>query len=232
MKRWLPYPLFARLLGMEEYAVMGTSGGGPFAAATAVADPDRVRGVAIVAGGGPWRELTPPDPDDEADTRERAVLALLDDGDVDGARERFLAMVTEELSGLVGLDDEARVDAFFGGHGPTAPYRRSLWAANLAEVVERPDGYVLDNLAWGGPWDIDPGRITAPTTLWYGDADFLVPVASGEWYAERITGAELVVLPNEGHMEVCSDHATEQLTALLDRWGGPSLGSPGFEARP
>ena len=48
-------------LGLERYAVIGASGGGPFAVATAIADPTRVRAVGVVGGIGPWRLLEPPD---------------------------------------------------------------------------------------------------------------------------------------------------------------------------
>src|SRR5215212_9396564 len=50
----------AAAAGLEEYAVLGTSGGGPFAVAAAVADPDVVRAVGVVAGIGPWRLLNEP----------------------------------------------------------------------------------------------------------------------------------------------------------------------------
>ena len=45
----------AASLGLDEYAVFGLSGGGPFAVATAVADPGRVRALGVVGGIGPWR---------------------------------------------------------------------------------------------------------------------------------------------------------------------------------
>jgi pimeloyl-ACP methyl ester carboxylesterase len=195
----------ARLLGLDEYAVLGTSGGGPFAVATAVADPARARAVGVVAGVGPWRQLGEPS-DDEEDRTERALLALLDEGDLEGAWAGYQDYLGSGLAGLVGLDDEARVDAFFAGHPPEDAYNRALWAANLASIVERPDGYAFDNLAWGAVWDLDLGEVVAPTLLWYGDADVMAPTSNGEWYAGQIAGAELVVLPGENHMQVCSDH--------------------------
>jgi pimeloyl-ACP methyl ester carboxylesterase len=211
----------AGLLRMTEYAVLGTSGGGPFAVATAVADPQRVRGVAVVAGIGPWRLLSDPADEPEELAQERALLALLDAGDVAGAWSGMVASVHREVDKLAGLDDEARLDTFFGGSGnaPTAAHDRAAWAANLADLVAHPEGWAFDSLAWGGSWDVDPSEVAAPTALWYGDADFMSPPTNGQWYADRIAGSELVVLPGENHMQVCSDHWTEHLTGLLDRWG-------------
>jgi pimeloyl-ACP methyl ester carboxylesterase len=209
----------AQLLGLEEYAVLGTSGGAPFAVATAVADPTGLRAVGLVAGAGPWRLLDAPSEDESDEDKEyRVLLDRLDEGDVAGAWAAAMDSATRGLSGLVGLEDEARVDAFFGGHPPQDPYNRALWAANLADVLARPDGYAFDNLAWGAAWDIDLSEVVAPTALWYGDTDVMVPASVGEWYAGQIAGAELVILPGEGHMEVCSDHWSEQLSGLLDRW--------------
>ena len=47
----------AAILGLDEYAVFGLSGGGPFAVATAVADQRHVRALGVVGGTGPWRLL-------------------------------------------------------------------------------------------------------------------------------------------------------------------------------
>jgi pimeloyl-ACP methyl ester carboxylesterase len=210
----------AHLLGITEYAVFGASSGGPFAVATAVADRDGVRSLGVVGGIGPWRLLNDPSEEGDAEIEERSLLALLDAGDLAGAWAGYLAVLERDLGGLAELDDDARVDAFFAGMGtsPQDPYHRVLWADNLADVAARLDGCAFDNLAWGGTWDIDPSEVVAPTTLWYGEADVICPPAHGEWYAERIEGAELVVLPREGHVEICTNHWSEELTALLDRW--------------
>ena len=44
-------------LGLDGYAVFGSSGGGPFAVATAIADPGGVHALGVVGGVGPWRVL-------------------------------------------------------------------------------------------------------------------------------------------------------------------------------
>ena len=75
-------------LGIEEFAVLGVSGGGPFALATAAALPARVRRVLIAASPGPVHLLAPQhlEPDDVQ------ALELLAAGDVDSA----VALVTAE----------------------------------------------------------------------------------------------------------------------------------------
>src|SRR4051794_30230943 len=142
-------------LGLDHYAVLGSSGGGPFAVATALAEPGRVRAVGLAAGTGPWTLLDEPS---EEEAEERALLSVLDAGDVDRAWSGYRKLLAAQLGGLVAMDDDARVEAFFAG-SPISPDdygTRPLWTANLREVAAGLDGLAFDNLAWGGAWDIEP----------------------------------------------------------------------------
>jgi len=204
-------------LGLERYAVIGASGGGPFAVATAIADPTRVRAVGVVGGIGPWRLLEPPDKNPE----DRGYLALLDAGDAAAAWAGMHESAQRDLSALAELDDEARVDAFFGEFDGAlihdAEYR-AIWAENLAAVIDQPDGYVIDNLAWGGDWDVDPAEVVAPTVLWFGENDRHCPPSHGRWYNERIAGSQLVIVPGVGHVDVIDGRWPETLAGVLDVW--------------
>jgi pimeloyl-ACP methyl ester carboxylesterase len=208
----------AALLGLPDYGVLGISGGGPFAVATAVADPGAVRAVAVVAGVGPWRVLDDP----TEDLEERAYLALLDAGDVAAAEAGARQFIEEEFTPMRLLDDGARVDAMLAE--PESPVSnlvrddeyRALWAANMPLVLDRVDGYVFDNLAWGGTWDIDPSDVVAPTVVW--DTVEGAGARHGRWYAEHIAGSELVLFPGESHLDACDGHWPEVLAGLLRVW--------------
>jgi pimeloyl-ACP methyl ester carboxylesterase len=205
----------ASQLGMNEYVVFGISGGGPFAVATALADPRAVRALGIVSGVGPWRLLDDPSKYPE----DRECLALLDAGDVAGSRACILALAEKEWSGLRALDDDARVDAVLAGEDSPLVHDegyRAIWADNMRVVLDGLDGYVFDNLAWGGTWDVDPAEVSAPTLLWYGSVED--GLLFGHWYADRIADAELVIQPGEGHLDVCDSHWPEVLAGLLRIW--------------
>jgi hypothetical protein len=60
---------------------------------------------------GPWQSLYDPS-GERAD--EFACLALLNAGDVAGARAGLARIADEEDAGLLELDDEGRVDAYLG----------------------------------------------------------------------------------------------------------------------
>ena len=187
----------AASLGLDEYAVFGLSGGGPFAVATAVADPGRVRALGVVAGIGPWRLI---DDDLSRDPGGR-MPRLLDAGDVTGAWDCMSQDAERAYRGSTARDAAARVDAILAeiadGSRLSTTRISSAWATTYESSWEL-DGSFRDNLAWGAAWDIDPRDVAAPTRLWYGELGYAVSLAHGRWYADRIAGSELVILPGEG----------------------------------
>lgn len=202
-------------LGLDGYAVFGSSGGAPFAVATAVADPGAVRAFGAVGGIGPWRLLDPP----SANPEDRACLALLDAGDITGAWSCMRRSAEEQL-GTIGLVDA--VDEILSGDTSSLLHDeryRALWADNMRGVLENLDGYTFDNLAWGGTWDVEPREVIAPSLLWYGARDDSCPPNHGQWYADRIANARSVVFPTGGHFDVIDAHWPEVLAGLLRIWG-------------
>jgi pimeloyl-ACP methyl ester carboxylesterase len=202
-------------LGMEGYAVFGSSGGGPFAVATAVADPEHVRALGLIGGVGPWRILDSPEGD--------RCLSLLDGGDLAGAWDCTRRECQEFIDELNPLDEDARVDTMLARHGESSPlFRnqayRALWAENLRTMMSNADGFAFDNLAWGRAWDVDPSDVSAPTLLRYSEKDDDCPPTHANWYAERIKGAELVMSPSDTHLDVIDGHWPEVLKSLLRIW--------------
>jgi pimeloyl-ACP methyl ester carboxylesterase len=207
----------ADALGIDHFAVLGASGGGPYAVATGLADPNRVRGVGIVAGIGPWRLIEPPDPEDP----DRPLLARADAGDVEGALEGFRAQGAVAFDRMLELDDEAMVAEFFadapeGDLDWLDAEAKMRWAADLRDALQTYDGYSRDNVAWGRDWDIDPARLQVPTWLWYGEVDHMVPLSHGQWFADRVPGATLVTRPTRGHASTIFEFWDDMLATLRD----------------
>jgi pimeloyl-ACP methyl ester carboxylesterase len=204
-------------LGIEEFAVLGASGGGPYALAAGIADPGRVRAVGCAAGVGPWRVIEP----GESDDPDLPLLALADSGDVAGALEGFRRQGSGAYDAMLALDDDAMVEQFFDGV-PAAEIKwldaeaKRHWAADLRNALVSYDGYARDNVAWGADWDIDPADVSVPTWLWYGERDRLVPLSHGLWFAERIAGSTLIVRPGKGHGGTVFEHFDDMLATLRD----------------
>jgi pimeloyl-ACP methyl ester carboxylesterase len=204
-------------LGVEEFAVLGASGGGPFALATAAAMPARVHRVLIAASPGPVHLLAPQhlEPDDVQ------ALELLAAGDVDGAVDLVTAEARRDFDAMRQLPAAEFEEAMKGMAPPTEHYfdarpdERAVFMADFRRAIERYDGFVRDNLSWLGPWDFDLADVVAPVLLCYGDADAMAPATNGEWLAERLPKATLSIQPDAGHGEVCFGLG-EHLFAALD----------------
>jgi len=123
------------------------------------------------------------------------------------------------MGGWRALDGDARVDAILAADLDTPLARdeeyRAIWAANMAVVLQSLDGYVLDNLAWGGIWDVDPSDVVAPTAVWDADGE---GARYGRWYADRIAGSTFVTFPGEGHLDVCDAHWPEIVAGIIHVW--------------
>ena len=191
----------ADCLGLNRFAVLGVSGGGPYALACGALEPARVAAVGVAAGIGPWRLIDSPGTNPE----DRAALELADAGDVEAALAAFRGSATQEYASMLELDDDAMMDEFIRPVPERervvvfTPQMRSWWAADMREALTSYDGFARDNLAWGGDWDIDLASVESPTWLWYGDEDRLVPVDHGRWLHERIAHSTLVIRPGCGH---------------------------------
>jgi pimeloyl-ACP methyl ester carboxylesterase len=150
------------------------------------------------------------------------LLALADTGDVDGALDGFRRQGAIAYGGMLALRGDAVVDEFTRG-APVAdltwltPEAKHLWAADLRDALQTYDGYARDNVAWGAEWDIDPGLLTVPTYLWYGEIDRLVPVSHGHWFANRIPDSTLVIRPGAGHGTTIFTHFENMLSQLARR---------------
>jgi pimeloyl-ACP methyl ester carboxylesterase len=106
-----------------------------------------------------------------------------------------------------------------GDEDPATAYRRNAWFLYGDETRQRHPERIEEDLAYRGKiptrptgyfgqlraamehdaWDVLPA-ICVPTLVVHGDADLLVPTANGTLIAERIPGAELVLVPGAGHM--------------------------------
>nr|WP_298510217.1 hypothetical protein [uncultured Nocardioides sp.] len=84
--------------------------------------------------------------------------------------------------------------------------RPSEIAASVREALASHDGYLRDAALLLGDWGFSLTGIRAPTQLWYGVHDDRNPPSTGQWWAERITSAQLHLTP------------TTHLATLLANW--------------
>ncbi len=204
----------ANLLGINTFAALGMSVGGPYALACAARHPDRVRSVAVVSAPGMAVEMDPPWHRDDLTADEQDFFTGLSTGSVAEA----MAVMRPDFENWVDQlgpgdpDDRALIRRWMAGIDPgDAELLVSLSDEELAESVrealEQPDGYLRDAAVTFRTWEFRPEAVTCPTSLWYGALDRNHPVRNGRWLADRIPGATLTQLDGTAH-----------LGALLTRW--------------
>jgi pimeloyl-ACP methyl ester carboxylesterase len=182
-------------LGVERFAVMALSSGGPYAVACGALIADRVASVGIVAGvtdfgwPGAWDGYS----EDEA--------TLMRIGDEAGA--------VAWCEARYGPDGSRFMEAGLGELAPAdeaALGDETLAAALMTTVGEAfrqgVGGYAQDITVQGRPWSFDAAVIHGPVWILHGEADTVVPVAHARHTAELIPGAKLFTRPDDGHISI------------------------------
>ena len=196
-------------LSVSRYAVLGVSGGGPYALATAVRQADRVTGVAVVAGIGPVLEL------DAAAAADPAVQAALA-GHTDRAvvLQDAAATGTEQPEGpRVGRPRRLGAGAF------VSPEVLEPWSASGRPGVPSYRGASRDALAVSAGWDVELDQVRAPVMLWYGDHDRVVGLEHARWLHDHLPTSRLVVHEGAGHHATLMAHWADVLTDLAGGFG-------------
>ncbi len=179
--------------GHESTHVVGASLGGMIAQRFALAYPERVRSLVLVCTtpGGPHA----------ARAADDVLQALVEGGEDPSTVYRRNAWFLYGDDTRQNHADRIEEDLLYRGRIPTLPagYFGQIQAAMSHDT-----------------WNEIPS-IALPTLVVHGDADLLVPTANGRLLAERIPGAELVLIAGAGHMlqSDAGDHVRDAVLAFL-----------------
>lgn len=203
----------ANHLRIGQFAVVGCSGGGPYALACAERIPERLLVVAVISGTAPFDVpgLTEGIAPDNLRflrlsierPRLHALVAAALGLYARAAPRRFLSIAA---SALPPADIEAMADPLLG-----AAFARAV--AEGARQALR-GGATRDTALMVSPWAIDPSQIAMPVLLWHGEADVNAPVAMGHYLAEQIPEARATFLPGEGHFSMFVHHIETIVRAI------------------
>lgn len=212
----------ADVLGVNEFAVIGLSGGGPYTLACAAAMPDRVV-VAGVLGG---------------------VAPTVGEEGIGGGLMGFGSKVAPALP-FIGLPLRLTAVTLVRAIRPIAPAAVYAYAMVSPEgdrrLLLRPEfgAMFLDDLLNGSrkqlaapfadvavfakDWGFRLDEVKVPVRWWHGDKDHIVPYAHGEHVVSRLPDAELYTLPGESHLGGlgCGAEILETLTKVWTELAPP-----------
>jgi pimeloyl-ACP methyl ester carboxylesterase len=202
----------AEALELERFAVLGISGGGPYAAACAWKVPERLTAVGIVSS------LAPIDaPGVLAGMQRSNRLSFQVVGRVAPLRRAFFA----RLAVAARRHPEQIIENGAGAAVDKAclarPLVREILAQSLTEAFRAGGrGPAWETALYSRPWGFPLEEVRAPVHLSHGDADMNAPVAMGRYLAATIPRCRATFHPGEGHLHFI-DHLPEILAPLARR---------------
>ena len=188
----------AGALGIDRFAILAYSAGGPYALAAANSLAHCVTRLAIVSGVAPsempdYRKAVCPT------DRTMTLLAL---------RAPWLARLLmgralkqarqdpERFGKSVDRDFRAPADQELLDNG----FRSLIPELFLEAGRDGPAGIVEDFAVWARPSGMTLGNVSTPLHLWHGEDDLTVSVSHSRWIASQIRSADLTVWPGVGHL--------------------------------
>jgi len=188
---------FAHALGLRRFAVIGVSGGGPYAVATAASMPDRVALLALISPVGPIAEC-------QSKVRMSKLHRLI-----------FTRIGRSAPSGGTFFWSLRQVVRF----APNLAYRGLMQRVTLSDrsVLGRAEvksnlqialreglrpgisGARQDLRLFCTPWGLRLEEIDVPAIIWQGSDDTIVPPGAAYHLAETLPNCRLDVIKGGGH---------------------------------
>lgn len=205
-------------LGIDRFAVIGVSGGGPYALACGAALPDRVVAVISGAGSSGFDEAVDGaqfEVEELELTRKQAVRPTPE------GRQALARFYDPEIERLRSAD----VDAFMSwvGEDPVAATaEQRATATYVLEAVQegiRPgrDGWLDDGLAIVRPWGFELADIRQPVAVWHSHDDTMVSIEHGRRLVAAIPNAEPFLIDGLGHGGVCCRQEVPMFDWILSK---------------
>ncbi|UCB42416.1 MAG: alpha/beta hydrolase [Dehalococcoidales bacterium] len=197
----------ADVLNIDYFAVMGFSGGGPYAASCAYKIPGRLMATAIACGMGPaeapgikegtcW--IFPGKP-----SLIRKLILILSSMGLRKNPDQFLARSKKALPEKEGLllDQPEVAKAYID-------MLREAFQSGIRGANQEASLYTR-------PWEFRLQDITTEIHLWHGELDLSVPISVGRYVADAIPNCHAIFLEDEAHISLPYNHIKEILSVLL-----------------
>jgi pimeloyl-ACP methyl ester carboxylesterase len=196
----------ADVWGLDTFAVIGSSAGGPYALAAGAALPDRVTAVGLMSALGPVFDHPEADPHLSDTVQALLPIAREDRAAATALVQQFMS--AERAAWLADPDTfwTQFLESWAELDRPLFERFKDEWIANLDAAHANEGAYAEDLATVFGPWEIDLAALAVPVRAWHGTADATAPIDLID-QAVRATGGSLVRYEGEGHYLDQAHHA-------------------------
>ncbi len=203
----------ADALQLDRFAIVGVSGGGPYAAACALKIPQRLTAVGIVSGLGP---LQVPHATEGMYNRERWLFTIA------RPAPRLGRLLLAWMSRDIQRDSLSVVSQIWGQLAE--PDRETVAHPDVRDMLcgmakeafrSGASGPAWDVALVARPWGFSLRDIPMEVNLWQGGRDCLVPPSMGRYQAHALLKCCFQFYPEEGHVSLVVNHCGEILDTLV-----------------
>jgi pimeloyl-ACP methyl ester carboxylesterase len=200
----------AEHLTLKDFAVLGVSGGGPYAVACAAKIPERLSVALLVCSVAP---ADAPDATKGMVALNRCLLSFARTAPwlaqcVAGVCLKFFWRKGDQV---IPEQIETRLPPADRRALTNAELRRTLTASSTEAFRGGVQAAAADGLLYARPWGFRLQDIRAPVNLWHGEKDVVVPPTMGRYLAATIPGCRAVFYPEDGHFSLAFERLEEIL---------------------
>jgi pimeloyl-ACP methyl ester carboxylesterase len=203
-------------LDIDDFGLIGLSGGGPYVLACAHDMPERVQAAVVLGGVAP--SVGP-----EAAPGGIVSLAARFQKPLSALREPLsLGIATLVWCARPIADPALWLYARVSPEGDRVLLNRPEFKAMFLDDLlngSRPGlrAPVYDAVLFGRDWGFSVRDVKVPVEWWHGDADHIIPLGHGEHMVTMLPDARMHLQPGESHLGGLGE-AEAVLSSLLDAW--------------
>ena len=203
-------------LGIDRFAVMGWSCGGPYAAVCGARMSDRITAVGLLSSAVPLELVGTT----KGLARDDRILLFL---------VRWAPRLASALLRVTIRDASERrlyreIRRSFPAVDRAALEERGSIVDAVAFVKESmrqgAEGCLQDYRVFGSPWGFDLSEVTVPVQIWEGEEDNTGPPEYRELLLRHLPRAQLSLVPGEGHLSLLQHQAPAILSHLTSQVNG------------
>ena len=185
-------------LNLDNFSVLGYSGGGPYALACAYKIPDRLDQVVVVSGMAPF----------DANMAKNGMSMFIPkmpgflqnvilNGMAKSIKEDPEELITKMNKNIPAIDQEAMKD----------PVIKQAFINLIGEAFKQGSGgSKTDAEIYKSEWGFELEQINHPIQSWHGEADLNILIETAEDVASKLPNCKFESFPNQAHISIMAQY--------------------------